>query len=83
MSLTAEARKYHDLYTEADLETQGAVDEAWTAAREALDNNGVPPLQDDHAEMLAAAIMKYVLACREAQELEEKANQKFASQIQS
>lgn len=73
MSLNREAREYHDQYESANAHTRLAVDDAFTAARNSLTAYGIPPLGDDRAEILVAAIMKYVIACRGVAEKEKAA----------
>lgn len=60
MSMTTTDRLWHDEYELADADTQQAVDHAYRAAVDSLRDNGIATSNDDRAEALVAAIMRYV-----------------------
>jgi len=51
---------WHRRYEEADDSTREMVDQAFNVARKSLEANGLIPANDDRAECLVAAIMRYV-----------------------
>ncbi len=61
MSLTPEARRLHDEYSESNLIIQCAVDEAYDAVRQVFVDEGFDVANSDAAEELVAHIYKYLI----------------------
>lgn len=60
MSLSTDAKFWHSEYQRADKLVRNTVDRAFTAARGAIASTGMDTANDDRAEELIAAIMKYL-----------------------
>jgi hypothetical protein len=61
MSMTREASQLHEQYEAADSVVRQAVDDAYKAARVALESAGFDVDNSDPAEEFVAAIFKYVI----------------------
>jgi hypothetical protein len=66
MSLSKEARFFHDEYERANSPVRQAVDSAADAAIQAIRGRGFDVSMSDPAEELVAAIYKYVIDSAEA-----------------
>jgi hypothetical protein len=60
VSMTAEAKKWHQVYEDMTPYEQHIIDTAYTELRRIISNNSrCTPANDDRAEELVAAITKY------------------------
>lgn len=59
-----EDRKYHEAYENADDRLKFAVDDAYDAARKAIEARGFSLSNSDPAEAFLAMIMRYIIVSR-------------------
>ena len=61
MTLSANTRKWHEVYESLEGDQKDAVDEVFQDVSEILRLNGLKTAMDDRAETLVAAITQYVV----------------------
>jgi hypothetical protein len=59
--LTNDWRYWHSLYEDESFPFKNAVDKAYDAARSAIQSQGYSTANDDRAEELVAAIVRYII----------------------
>lgn len=61
MSMSIDETLWYLRYARASNDVQKTVDRAYDHVRKVLTNNGIAPANDDRAEILVSAIMRYLI----------------------